>query len=41
MGSSYRVATMRDRASINDAAMRTLTIVYPYLLDVGCFSHTL
>ena len=41
IGSSYLVATMRNRASVNDAAMRTLTIVYPYLLDVGCFSHTL
>ena len=41
IGSSYLVATMRDRASVNDAAMRTVTIVYPHLLDVGCFSDTL
>ena len=35
------VAVMRDRASINNVAMRTLKIVYPVVLDVGCFSHTL
>ena len=32
---------MRDRASVNDVAIRTLNIVYPKLFDVGCFSHTL
>ena len=32
---------MRDRASVNDVAMRTLNIVYPELLHIGCFSHTL
>ena len=35
------VAAMRDRASVNDVAMRTIKIVYNQLLDVGCFSHTL
>ena len=35
------LATMRDRASINDVAMRTIKVVYNQLLDVGCFSHTL
>ena len=35
------LAAMHDRASTNAAAMRTLKIVYPSLLDVGCFSHTL
>ena len=35
------VAAMRDRASVNDVAMRTVSVVYNKLLDVGCFSHTL
>ena len=35
------VAAMRDRASVNSVAMRTLSIVFPNVLDIGCFSHTL
>ena len=35
------VATMRDRASANGVAMRTLKVLFPYVLDVGCYSHTL
>ena len=35
------LAVMRDRASVNNAAMRIVSVVYPKLLDVGCFSHTL
>ena len=31
---------MRDRASVNEVAMRTIKVVYNELLDVGCFSHT-
>ena len=27
-------------ASSNNVAMRTL-VVYPFLLDIGCFAHTL
>ena len=38
---SRLLATMRDRASMNNAAMRVVSIVYPNVLDVGCFSHTL
>ena len=30
---------MLDRASVNDAAMRIVTVVYPNILDVGCFAH--
>ena len=37
---SHLVAAMHDRASVNDAAMRIVKVVYPNLLDVGCFSHT-
>ena len=32
---------MRDCASVNNVAMRTLKIVYNNIIDVGCFSHTL
>ena len=35
------VAAMRDRASVNSVAMRILSIVFPNVLDIGCFSHTL
>ena len=35
------IATMRDRASVNNVAIRTLSILYPQLIDIGCFSHTL
>lgn len=35
------LACMRDGAASNGVAMRTLKIVYPKLLDVICFSHTL
>ena len=35
------IAAMRDRASVNNVAMWTLALVYPSILDVGCFSHTI
>ena len=35
------IASMHDRASVNNVAMQTLIIMYPTLVDVGCFSHTL
>ena len=38
---SSLLAAMRDRASTNSVAMRTLALLYPKLLDVGYFSHTL
>ena len=41
LDSSTLLSCVRDRASTNNVAVRTLTIVYPKLLDVGCFSHTL
>ena len=37
--SSDFVAAMRDRASVNSVAMKTVKIIYPNALDVGCFSH--
>ena len=39
--SSRLVASMRDRASVNSVAMATLKLLYPSLLDIGYFSHTL
>ncbi len=35
------VASMRDRASMNDVAMRTVCVVYNRIMDIGCFSHTI
>lgn len=35
------LATMRDRAASNGVAIRTIKVVYPGIVDVGCFSHTL
>lgn len=41
INSDLLVATMRDRASVNTVAIRTLGIVFPKIVDIGCFSHTL
>ena len=35
------VAAMRDRASVNSVAMRTVAIMYPQVMDIGCMAHTL
>ena len=35
------IAAMRDKASVKNIAIQTLFLVYPDMLDVGCFSHTL
>ena len=35
------LACMRDRASANNVAVQALKIVYPTVVDVGCFSHTI
>ena len=35
------LACMRDRASANGVAMRTIKILFPNVLDIGCYSHTL
>ena len=39
--SSLVIAAARDRASVNNVAMRTVSVIYDQLLDIGCFSHTL
>ena len=41
MTSGSLLGAMRDRAAVNNVAMHTLKVVYPDVLDVGCFSHTL
>ena len=35
------LAVMQDRASVNEVALKTVKIVYPYNLSVGCFSCTI
>ena len=39
--SNLLIGCMRDRASVNNVAMNTVSIVYSTLLDIGCYSHTL
>ena len=39
--SDLLIAAMRDYASVNNVAIRTLSIVIPKVLDIVCFSHTL
>ena len=35
------IGAMHDRASVNNVAMHTVSIIYPDVLDIGCFSHTM
>ena len=35
------LAAMKDRTAVNETAIHTLKVVYPNLLSVGCFSHTI
>ena len=37
IGSNHLIAAMRYRASVNNVIMKALKIVYPSVLDVGCF----
>ena len=39
--SDLLIAAMCDHVSMNNVAIRTLSIVFPKVLDIGCFSHTL
>ena len=34
-------AAMRDRASVNDVAMRTVSVIFNRMMDMPCFSHTI
>ena len=35
------IAAMHDRALVNLAAMRTVSVVYNHICDVGCLLHTI
>ena len=35
------VAAMRDQASVNDVAMRTVSVIFSRMMDMPCFSHTI
>ena len=41
IASNLVIAAMRHRASVNDVAMRTISVLYNTIMDIGCFSHTL
>ena len=41
ISSNQLLACMHDRASVNGAAMRTIKVVFPSLVDIGCYSHTI
>ena len=41
VGTELPVATIRDRPSVNNVAVRTIKVIFPNILDIGCFSHTL
>lgn len=41
IASGFLLAAMRNRASVNNVAVSTLKIVYPMLLDIGYYSHTI
>ena len=41
MNFSALLAAMRNPPSVNNVAIHNIKIVYPSLLDVGCFSNTL
>ena len=38
---NYVLAAMRDRASTNTVALRTMKVTYHDLVDIGCYSHTI
>ena len=40
IGSNLIMALMHDKAACNTVALRTLKVVYPMLVRIGCFSHT-
>ena len=41
LSSEQVLAAMGDRASVNGVAIRHIKIMFPNLLDIGCYSHTL
>lgn len=41
ISSTSVLASMRDRAATNNVALRTLKVLYPHIVDIGCLSHTI
>ena len=41
IGGIHLQAAMHNCASVNGVAMRTLSIMYPDVMDIGCYSHML
>ena len=37
VGSNNLLAAIRDRASSNSVSMKTVKVLYPNLVDIGCF----
>ena len=37
----HLLAAMRNRVSVNTCALRTVSVLYPDMLDVGCITHFL
>ena len=35
------LAAMHDSVATNNVALKTLKVIYPRVVDVGCISHTL
>ena len=40
LASDQVLAVMRDRASVNRVAMQHIKVMFPDLLDIGCYSHS-
>jgi hypothetical protein len=41
LASDQVLVVMRDHASVNRVAMQHIKVMFPDLLDIGCYSHTL
>ena len=41
IGSNMLLSVMRDRASVNTAAMGIVSVMYPAAVNIGCMSHAL
>ena len=41
VASHFVIAAIHDRALVNLAAMRTVSVVYNHICDVGCLLHTI
>ena len=41
VASNSLLAVMHDRAAVNAVAVRTLKVLYPFFLDIGCYLHTI